>query len=182
MLALEFNPFPTLTTDRLQLRKLEMSDAPEVFAIRSDDRVNHFLDRPKANSIDDARSFIEKIQTYIKKNESAYWVITMKDHPKLVGTITLWNIVKEESKAEIGYELLPAYQGKGIMQEALTAVLQFSFDVLKFKTIEAFTHSENGKSSSLLEKNNFKRDFAQEEKMRTEGTLDNLVIYYLTHD
>jgi ribosomal-protein-alanine N-acetyltransferase len=36
-------------------------DAQEIFALRSSDEINKYLDRPKANTLDDAQSFITKI-------------------------------------------------------------------------------------------------------------------------
>ena len=61
-----------------------------------------------------------------------------------------------ESKP-IGYELLPAFQGQGIMQEATSKVIAFGLDVIGLKAIEAYTHLENENSSNLLKKFNFKK-------------------------
>ncbi len=134
------------------LRRPEPGDDNEIFLLRTDEGVNKFLDRPKANSMDDARKFIHKILTGISKNECVMWVITLKKSQKLLGTICYWNISKEEDKAEIGYELLPHCQGKGIMQEAMAKVIDYGFNTMKLKTIEAYTHKENDPSSKLFGK------------------------------
>jgi ribosomal-protein-alanine N-acetyltransferase len=60
-------------------------------------------------------------------------------------------------KAEIGYELLPDFQGKGIMQEAASKVIKFGVQYIGLNSIEAYTHSKNEKSTRLLEKLNFKK-------------------------
>jgi len=111
MIEISFIPFPNLTTERLTLRQLSMKDENEIFALRSDDEVNKFLDRPKANSIEDARQFIHKINGSMINTEAVLWAITWKDDFKLLGTICLWKISKEDARAEIGYELLPICQG-----------------------------------------------------------------------
>jgi [ribosomal protein S5]-alanine N-acetyltransferase len=67
------------------------------------------------------------------------------------------------SKAELGYELLASYQRKGIMTEAITAVLDFAFTQLALSKIEAWTHPQNERSSALLHKVNFRRDPDAEE-------------------
>jgi [ribosomal protein S5]-alanine N-acetyltransferase len=131
------------------------ADEQEIFALRSSDEINKYLDRPKANTLDDARNFITKIINGIAKNESIFWVVTPKDESKLLGTICLWKISKEEAKAEIGYELLPENHGKGIMQEVIPRVLQFGFEEIKLEMIEAELSPRNLKSVRLLEKNNF---------------------------
>jgi [ribosomal protein S5]-alanine N-acetyltransferase len=156
MIQIDFTTFPELTTKHFKLRQLSTGDENEIFALRSDDFINQYLDRPKANSLDDARNFIRKITDGIAKNESIFWVVTPKSEMKFLGTICLWKISKEEAKAEIGYELLPENHGKGIMQEVIPKVLQFGFEEMKLLTVEAELSPRNLKSVRLLEKNNFR--------------------------
>ena len=152
---LNFTPFPNLITERLILRQVKIQDENEVFALRSDKRVNQFLDRPKPQIVDDARGFIEKINDQITKNEGIYWAITLKNNSKLIGTICYWNISKEHSRAEIGYELHPDFQGKGIMQEVIIKVIDYGFETMKLKSIDADLDPNNIKSINLLQKNGF---------------------------
>jgi ribosomal-protein-alanine N-acetyltransferase len=155
MIDVSFTPFPFLTTENYSLRNLMPADEQEIFALRSSDEINKYLDRPKAHTLDDARNFITKIINGIAKNESIFWVVTPKDESKLLGTICLWKISKDKTKAEIGYELLPENHGKGIMQEVIPRVLQFGFEEIKLEMIEAELSPRNLKSVRLLEKNNF---------------------------
>src|SRR5665811_2355555 len=128
-------PFPLLKTEHLILLQLTLEDDNEIFLLRSDESVNKFLDRPIAKTIDDARQFINKINESLRKNELIYWAITFKNHPKLIGTICLWNISEDGTKAEIGFELLPDYQGKGIIQEVLPKVVRYGFENMKLNSI-----------------------------------------------
>ncbi|MBK7227389.1 MAG: GNAT family N-acetyltransferase, partial [Ignavibacteriales bacterium] len=84
---------------------------------------------------------------------------------RLIGSICLWNLSREENKAEIGYELLPDFQGKGIAQEAMLAVLDCGFNIMLLNKIEAYTHKENSSSIKLLEKFTFVRDLDAESKV-----------------
>ncbi|MBS1598727.1 MAG: GNAT family N-acetyltransferase [Bacteroidetes bacterium] len=155
MLQLNFTPFPILQTERLLLRQISTEDIPEIFVLRSNDAVNKYLDRPKAQSFDDVRTFIQNINLGIQKNQSILWGIFLKNQPTLIGTICLYNILPENNSAEIGYELIPHFQGKGIMQEVFPKIISFGFDMMKLGIIEAYTTSDNEKSKKLLEKNNF---------------------------
>ena len=152
---MNFPPFTDLKTERLLLRQLQPEDAEEIFQLRSDKKVNAFLDRAIATSIDDARQFINMIIAAQNNNKSMMWVITLKDSPKLIGTIVYWNIVKEKDEAEVGYELLPQYHGQGIMQEALSKVIEFGFETVGLKTIVADPKAINEPSVKLLEKCGF---------------------------
>src|SRR6185436_19558227 len=157
MLNNTFTPFPVIKTERLTLRQLSVNDDKEIFALRSDKQVNKYLNRELSNTIEDARKFIHKIEKVVRKNEGIYWAITLTNNDKLAGTICLFNFSNENEQAEIGYELLPAFQGQGIIHEAIAKVIAFALDVIGLKAIEAYTHLENEKSSNLLRKFNFRK-------------------------
>lgn len=159
-----FTLFPALRTERLILRQLLSSDDKEIFALRSDSNVNKYLDRKPAKSIDDAKIFIRTISENILMKDSIYWAITLIGTDKLIGTICLFDFSDDNLKAEIGYELKPDFQGKGIMQEAMSKVLNFGIEYVGLNSIEAYTHSENQSSIRLLEKFNFKNNCPAEEK------------------
>jgi ribosomal-protein-alanine N-acetyltransferase len=144
-----------LITDRLLMRELQTDDAEEIFLLRSDEKVNALIDRQTTTSMEEAKQFINKIITAQNNKESIMWVITLKDNPKLIGTIVLYNLVKEKAQAEIGYELLPEYRSKGIMYEALLKVIDFTFNTLDLKTIVADLKAINKPSVDLLEKCGF---------------------------
>lgn len=167
----------SIETNRLLLRHLSLDDANEIFLLRSDEKHNEFVDRPRATSIEDAKAFIIMIQNFTSKQQSFFWAIQVKGEETLAGTVTLWNLNREKNKAEMGYELLSIYQGRGIMSEAATAVLNFGFKDLRLSRIEACPHPKNDKSIALLRKLSFKRDLDAESKKPADL---NEIIYSLT--
>jgi len=179
MAELNFTPFPNLTTGRLKLRQLRIGDENEIMFLRTDERVNQFLGREKPKVIGDVIDFIKKVEAGVANNERLYWVITIGENNAVIGTICLFNIDAEKDIAEIGYELNPAFHGKGIMQEAIVAVIDFAFNSLKLKTITAASHVANDRSIKLLERNNFQPDKAYE--YMSQEDLGNLICYFLKH-
>src|SRR5438046_705873 len=105
MIVTIFTPFPVLITNRLILREIESSDDEDIFTHRTDERVNKYLEGFRHSSIEETKAFIKKIQNGVANNEAIFWVITQRGENIFMGTITLWNIKKEECKAEIGYTL-----------------------------------------------------------------------------
>jgi ribosomal-protein-alanine N-acetyltransferase len=176
---IRFSPFPILQTERLILRKLSLDDAEEIFFLRSDEEVNRYLDRTRAVDLDDALGFINKVNIGIANDKWMYWAVCFKDNPKLIGTVCLWNLNEEENKAEVGYELMPEYQRKGIAQESLDGVIGFGFSKLELDKIEAYTQKENLASIKLLEKLNFVRDFDEETKIDYSVENPNTAVYSL---
>ena len=171
MLNGTFTPFPILTTERLTLRQLVINDEQEIFTLRSDSEINKYLDRQISNTIDDARNFINKIT----ENDSLYWAITLSDKNILVGTICLFGFSDENYKCEIGYELLTNFQGQGIMKEAVEKVIDYAFNTIKVKKIEAFMHRDNLSSIKLLEKFSFRNS------NEPDNTNPDLICYHLTN-
>jgi ribosomal-protein-alanine N-acetyltransferase len=157
----ENTPLPTLKTERLTLRLLQISDDHKIFALRSNEDVNRYLGRKPSASIDEARNFIQAIV----ENQSFYWAITLNGANELIGTICLYNLSDDNQSVEIGYELLPEFHGQGIMQEAISKVINFAFQHLQLNLLEAYTHHKNQSSSRLLEKLDFKRQDVDEENM-----------------
>lgn len=77
----------------------------------------------------------------------------------------MWNFSKNNKTSEVGYDLNPIFQGKGIMNEALKSVVDFGFSKLNLNKIEEFTHKENESSKRLLKK--IDSSLLKTEKMKT---------------
>jgi len=178
MLTLNFHPFPELHTKRLVLKALEHKDSKALAVIRSNSRVNEFLDRPKVITIQDASRYIEKINWETTQNECIVWGIHFKDQTDMLGSICYWNIIPETDTAEIGYEMHPDYYGKGIMYEAMQAVIQYAFNIMKLHAIVAFPVKDNIKSIQLLERNGFTRDFDIDKYQLTEKERKVTAVYF----
>jgi len=155
---MKFKPFPEIKTERLLLRRISESDCEVILFLRSDKTINKFINRPESERTKnkaDSLKFIKKINDGIENNNFISWGITLKENSKIIGTICLWNFSKDNKKAEVGYDLNPLFQRKGIMSEALKNIVAFGFNELRLIKIEAFTHIENENSKKLLEKNGF---------------------------
>ena len=182
MINLSFNPFPEITTERLFLRQVNNHDVNEIFFLRSDERVMRYIDKAPAENLDDAFEFIGKITDLERSADAVTWAICLKEDPKLIGTILFWNIKKEHYRAEVGYTLHPDHWGKGIMQEAITAVIDYGFNVMKLHSIEANVNPGNAASIKLLEKNNFVREAYFRENYYFNGKFLDTAIYSLLKD
>ena len=179
MLNLSFKPFPLIETERLRLRKISRKDVNEIFFLRSDSRVLHYLDKAPAKTKKDAYDFIKIVHDAEKNADGITWGITLKNIEKIIGTIGFWRMQKEHYRAEIGYILHPDYWGKGITQEAITVVIKYGFEVMKLHSIEANVNPDNTASIRLLEKNGFVREAYFKENYYFDGKFLDSAIYSL---
>jgi len=174
---LSFFPFPDLYTGRLVLRQLRPTDDKEIMVLRSNEKILQFLVIPKCNNLLEAKQFIDKINNSIKNNESIYWGITEKNDETLIGTICLWNISKENFRAEVGYALHPDFQRKGFMSEAMNVVLDYGFTKMELHSIEAHVHPDNQPSINLLQKKGFIEEALFKENVFFNGKFLDTVVY-----
>ena len=149
------NYFSIIKTERLLLRELKESDWEIISYLRTNPDINKFVKRSSAETKEKALKFISEISNGIKKQNFYYWSISEKSNAEMIGSVCLWNFSEDKKTAEIGYDLNPKFQRKGIMDEALKSILTFGFKNLKLETIEAFTHKDNVSSKKLLERNKF---------------------------
>lgn len=158
MSELSFNPFPVLETPRFFLRKISENDASDIFAFRSDEQVMRYIPRPVAKKPEDILIVVEMINTGIANNQSINWGICDKNTNKLIGIIGYVRMNFTNQRAEVGYVLHRDYHRRGIMNEALKAVIDYGFKGMNLNCIEAIIHPRNEGSIALIEKNNFKRE------------------------
>jgi ribosomal-protein-alanine N-acetyltransferase len=177
MLLLNFNPFPILKTERLLLRRLNNADVNEIMALRSNPETMKYIPRPLLKTIEDALEHIAMIDGKIENNEGINWAITFKNHSKLIGIIGHYRIKPEHYRAEIGYMILPEYNGKGIVSEAIKEVVKYGFEVMQLHSIEAVIDPENYASAKVLEKNEFIKEAHFKENAFYEGRFLDSIIY-----
>ncbi len=158
MLVLDISEFPLLTTERLNLRELRNDDAPALFAMRSDERVMRHIGRPRATTLADAEELIVTIARDRNENNGITWALTIKGNDTLIGTIGFYRMQKEHFRAEVGYMMHTDHWRKGLMGEALDAVVAQAFKGFGLHSIEAVTDPENTASNRLLARHGFLRE------------------------
>ena len=179
-LYLNFNPFPVLETERLLLREMTMEDASEFYFFRSNPDVLRYIDREPMTHPSEATAFMERIINQVKNNETIIWVIELKSQPgKMAGTITYWRLEKEHLRAELGYMLHPDHWNKGLVSEAMQAVINYGFTVMNLHSIEANINPANGSSRKVLQKAGFVKEAYFKENYYFRGDFIDSEIYSL---
>lgn len=118
---------------------------------------------------------------YRGRGEKFQWIVQVDGHPG--GWITLVVSNWEHGLAEVGYALSTAYQGRGIMTDALQILLDDLFHNTLLERIEARCAVENYGSQRVLEKNNFLREGRLKGYFKLRGRrVDNYVYGLLRED
>lgn len=168
-----------LETERLLLRQIKKDDAADIFVFRSDAEVMRYIPRPVAKTLDDVYPLVELLDEFLVKGERVNWGIVSKENNKMIGMIGFVNIKSEHFRAEVGYTLAAQYHRKGIMTEALNAVVRFGFECLKLHSIEAIVDADNLASNELLLNFGFKKEAFFREDFYHNTSFRNSVHYGL---
>ncbi|KAI2683729.1 GNAT family N-acetyltransferase [Pseudomonas sp. TNT3] len=123
-------PTPTLYTERLILRPLEMADAPDIQQHFAHWEVVRYLNAfvPWPYPADGAQTYLRDIALpAIAAGKEWHWSIRLKTAPELlIGNISLM----DEQDNNRGFWLGPQWQGQGLMTEASAAVTAYWFETL----------------------------------------------------
>ena len=178
---ISFTPFPNIETKNLILRKMNYSDVDDLFEMRKDPRMNEHTDTKLEENTDETRAYIHKMNKGVDDNKWIVWAIEHKQSNKVIGSICIWNIDFEQRNGELGYGIIPDYQGQGLMKEVLLHVVEYGFDVMGLKELYAYTEESNLKSIRLLKK----CDFVEINRVDDEGYFNkrvyHMVVYRMTN-
>ena len=147
--------FPELETENLLLRQVDQSDAKDIYQHFSDENILKYHDLEAFTNIEQARKIIASFYERFHGNQMVRWGIAKKEDNIIIGTCGYHNWLQKSFQAEIGYELSQAYWRKGIMTEALTAIIKFGFEKMELNRIAATVMLGNTASMKLLEKLGF---------------------------
>lgn len=149
---------PVLEADHLQLRPISEKDIAALFNLFSSEKVTRFMDIERFINVSEAAQLVAFFREKLLSGEGMRWGIYQEDNDTLIGTCGLHHINKTHYKAEMGYDLLPAFWGKGIMTASLHRLLQFAFEELSLNRIEAVVDPANKLSILLLERLGFQQE------------------------
>ena len=155
-----------IETHRLILRPFRIEDADDMYNNwASDPDVTKFLTWPAHSSVDTTRTLLENWISRYENGNCFNWAIEWKKTGSVIGNISVVHLDERTDAGDIGYCLSRAYWGRGIMPEALRAVMDYLFDTAGFNRITAHHDVRNPKSGRVMAKAGMK----QEAVMRSEG-------------
>lgn len=173
---------PVIETERLILRPLAIEDAEELLAIFSDPEVMKYWNTAPWSSIEDALKFINESNEAMLRQESLTLGIHLKLTGDLIGKCMLFGYAKESKRAEIGFGLSRLHWGSGYVGEAGRALIEYGFNKLGLRRIEAEIDPENKSSAKVLERLGFTREGLLRQRWEINGIVSDSALYGLLVD
>jgi ribosomal-protein-alanine N-acetyltransferase len=147
----------TLRTERLRLRPLRAQDAAALFAISSDPEVMHCWSTPPWPSVGEVHALIARDARKWPASGHGRLGIERHEDARLIGTCSLFALVKPCRRAELGDGRSRSAGDRGYLHEALCALLGLGFDELELNRVEADIDPRNQPSARSLDRREFRK-------------------------
>lgn len=142
-----------LSSERLLFRRITLLDVDDMFEYTSKKENINFLSWDEHKTKDQVIKFIKNTIKEYKESDFRYtWGIELKDSKKLIGVISIFNIRYQSKRVEVSYILNQSFQGKGYMNEALSAIIDFVLNELDFIRVQAKCTVDNLPSEKVMKK------------------------------
>lgn len=169
-----------IKTERLLLRKIDENDYKDMYKYVVKEEVAKYVTWTPHKSIDETKALCEMWAKECENIDRYNWAIVFDG--KVIGNIEVGKIIGET--ALLGYQTDSAYWNKGIMTEAVKAVIDFLFYEVNVEAVEAAYLSENIGSGRVMRKAGMTEipySESKEYKLKgiTEVKGDKLVYYTL---
>ena len=173
-----------LQTKRLKLRELKESDTNDLAKLLDNINITKYLavvshpyDRKKAEG------FINMCQEKAGKDPRPGYnfAIENKETEELLGSISVDKKKKDKEVGVLGYWLEEEYWRQGYMSEALEKILEFAFEGLNLRRVQAEVYPENTASQNLLDKFYFTKEGVRRQGQKVKATekVHDVIMYGL---
>jgi ribosomal-protein-alanine N-acetyltransferase len=166
-----------IDTPRLTLRPARMHDAQDMYDYSKDPEVALHVLWDAHRSIRETRSVLRRMIRDYRCAPPFTYVIEYKREHRVIGTIGLMNYNRVNRSAEVGYSLSRDYWNRGLMSEALTAMLKYCFEELRLNRVEAQHEVENPASGAVMRHAGMRREGRLRKRIYNKGHFHDMELY-----
>lgn len=162
----------TLPAEHIVLRKFKKTDADDIYEYGSNEETLRYLVWEGLKAPEEALDAIVNIYW----SKPGIYAIELKESGKCIGCLDL-RVHSEHDKLSFGYVLNPNYWGKGYMTEALSAVMELSFEKLDLNRVESTHYVGNEGSGRVMEKCGMIKEGIGRQEIKIKGVFHDVVHY-----
>lgn len=167
----------TLESARLRLRPFTAADVDALFALEGNAEVQRYGSHLPWTKREQAEEKLAEILSGADK--AIAWAVELVETGQMIGDCVFFSISKEHGRAEIGYALLPPFQGRGLALEATRCACAWAFGDGGLRRIEADADPRNLRSCRLLEKLGFRLEGLLRQRWHVGDEIQDSAIYGL---
>ncbi|WP_162054378.1 GNAT family N-acetyltransferase [Pontibacter pamirensis] len=178
MLTTGFSP-TILATERLYLRELTPKMHDQLFRSNTEREIKSYFGLSSDTEYREAkRRHDEGTTTYYTTFK--HFHLLYKSNGQVIGRCDFHTWIRAHRRAEIGYTITSdEHKNKGLMTEALRAVLSFGFEKMDLYRVEALVSPHNIPSLQLLKRYGFKKEGHLRNHYMVNGELQDSLMFSL---
>jgi len=173
------NPKIILVTERILLKQIELSDAPDIF--KTIDNQRSYLGKwlpfvDYTTDVQDSEDYVRSVlDTPIEDRE---YVFVIHVRGVFAGLIGFKATDKLNKRTEIGYWLSEPFQKQGIMTESVKALMQFAYHELDIHRIQIKCAVGNFPSKNIPGRLGFQLEGIERDgELLSEGRYTDIEVY-----
>lgn len=144
--------FQVFETERLILKPTLEEDAELILALLNTPKFIKYVGDRNVRTVDEAKAYIKKkMIPQLERLGFGNFTLIEKSKNAKIGTCGLYDREGMEG-FDIGFALLPDYEGLGFGFESANKLIQVAFEEFKINEISGITTKDNIASQKLLEK------------------------------
>jgi RimJ/RimL family protein N-acetyltransferase len=142
---------PTLCSGDVVLRELRASDAASLFALLTTEEVSRFIS-PPPSTVEGFERFIAWTLRQRAAGSYACFAVTLRGYDTAIGIFQLRSLEPGFEVAEWGFAIGSDFWGTGVFQDGAALVLDFAFETVRVRRLEARAAVKNGRGNGALQK------------------------------
>jgi [ribosomal protein S5]-alanine N-acetyltransferase len=140
-----------IETERLWLRKFQLSDAQAVFNNwAKDEEVTKYLTWPAHSSVEISEMVLKDWVHNYEVTSFYQWAIILKEKDEPIGSISVVDSKEAIDMVHIGYCIGRKWWNLGITSEAFAGIIPFFFEQVGVKRIESRHDPKNPNSGKVM--------------------------------
>lgn len=175
----DFSHFPTIETERLQLREMTPADVTALLKHLGNPEVVRFMDMQPITTREQADQWLQWMGSFFSARDGMRWGIALKDTAELIGSVGIHGWNREARYAEVGYDIARQYWDNGYATEVLKAIVEFGFLRMNLNRVEADVVDGNTASMRVLEKIGFLHEGVLRERSYKGGQYYDIHLFSL---
>jgi RimJ/RimL family protein N-acetyltransferase len=167
---------PALAGQMVTLRDLRASDAASLFALLTTEEVSRFIS-PPPTTVEGFEKFIAWAHRQRQAGQYMCFAVTLKGFDTAIGIFQVRDLHSNLETAEWGFAIGSAFWGTGVFEDAAKLVLEFAFDTVGVRRLEARAAVQNGRGNGALLKLGAVREAVLRQSFLKDGRRFDQVLF-----
>ena len=169
--------FVTIETNRLLLKGISSEVMNHIFNSLSKPAIKELLGhRSEEEYLQEEHKFKNGYSSY--NRSFLLFLLIDKELNKIVGRCGIHNWNKDHKRAEIGYNMQDdSFKRKGLMKEAVNAIIDYGFNELKLHRLEALVGANNIASLKIMERFDFVKEGLLRQHFYIDGKYEDSIMF-----